>query len=401
MALTFLLDPLYCPEEHSELDADASLPSHLPVSAAEVGTELPEDWAEILSSLVAKEGETHPTLSSDGADDLYLRSARRGAVEWVVRAVARHGFSALTAVLAVNYLDRCFLSGGGRLRLQGDRPWMGRLSAVACLSLAAKVEETYVPLLLDLQAAAVEAEADGEVEAGYVFETKTVRRMELLVLSALGWRMNPVTPLSLIHLLLPRLLYKPQNGTLTPSSALLRCEAILLSVIADGRWVRYPASAWAAAAMRHVFDQQLEPGIGAAAGDALECHETHHLLAFLNAPKVEECFQLILDCTGGNGGVIGHGRKRRNLFSSLDYHPSPPSPNAVLGSCFSCESLSSCDSRAMWPFSSASSSPELPPPKRPNRIATEAFGDDEDGENGDRLHHHQEPRLDCCSAPPL
>ncbi|XP_010928373.1 cyclin-D3-2 [Elaeis guineensis] len=395
MALTSLLDPLYCPEEHLELDDDTFLPSHLPVSVAEVAAETPEEWAEILSSLVAKEGETHPTLSSDGADDLYLRSARRGAVAWVARAAARHGFSALTAVLAVNYLDRCFLSGGGGLRLQGDRPWMERLAAVACLSLAAKVEETYVPLLLDLQAAA--AEADRDLDAGYVFEAKTVRRMELLVLSALGWRMNPVTPLSFIQLLLPHLCYKPQNGNLTSSTARLRCEAILLSVIADGRWVRYPASVWAAAAMRHVLGQQLEPGSGVAAGDALECHETHHLLAFLNAPKVGECFQLILDCVEGSGGVTGHGHKRKNLFSSLDHYRSPSSPNAVLGSCFSCESLSSCDSWAVWPFSSASPSPELPPPKRPNCIATQAFGDNESGENGDRLHH-QEPRLDCSAV---
>ncbi|XP_008813810.1 cyclin-D3-2-like [Phoenix dactylifera] len=391
MALSSLLDPLYCPEEQLELDDDAPLPSHFPIPAAEAAAEPQEDWAELLGSLVAKQWETHPALSSDGGDELYLRSARRGAVEWVARAAACHGFSALTAVLAVNYLDRCFLSGGGGLGLQGDRPWMGRLSAVACLSLAAKVEETYVPLLLDLQLAAAEA----EVEAGYVFEAKTVRRMELLVLSALGWRMNPVTPLSFIHLLLPHLLPKSQSGNLTSSSAArCRCEAILLSVIADRRWVRYPASVWAAAAMRHALGQQLEPGNGAA---AVGCHETQHLQALLNAPKekVEECFELILDRVGGSrGGDIGHGHKRKHLFASLDRYPSPPSPNAVLGSCLSCESSSSCDAWAMWPSLSASSSPELPPLKRPNCIAAKAFREGPSGENGDRLVHHKQPSLD-------
>ncbi|KAF6170245.1 hypothetical protein GIB67_035350 [Kingdonia uniflora] len=62
---------------------------------------------------------------------------------------------------------------------------MTQLVIVACLSLAAKVEETQVPLLLDLQ---VE-------ETKYVFEAKTIQRMELLVLSKLHWKMNPVTPL--------------------------------------------------------------------------------------------------------------------------------------------------------------------------------------------------------------
>ncbi|KAF9592105.1 hypothetical protein IFM89_011943 [Coptis chinensis] len=48
---------------------------------------------------------------------------------------------------------------------------MTQLAAVACLSVAAKVEETQVPLLLDLQ---VE-------ETKYVFEAKSIQRMELLV----------------------------------------------------------------------------------------------------------------------------------------------------------------------------------------------------------------------------
>ncbi|KAL1291341.1 cyclin-D3-1-like [Arachis hypogaea] len=51
------------------------------------------------------------------------------------------------------------------------------------------VEETQVPLLLDLQ---VE-------DAKYVFESKTIQRMELLILSTLNWKMHPVTPLSAIE----------------------------------------------------------------------------------------------------------------------------------------------------------------------------------------------------------
>lgn len=190
-----------------------------------------DDWVEVLRSLAAKEGESslELELASDDGGGCYLRSARKDAVEWVSRAAARHAFSPLTAVLAVNYLDRCFLSraAGGGLRLQDDKPWMGRLAAVACLSLAAKVEETRVPLLLDLQAE----------EGKYVFEPRTIRRMELLVLAALRWRMNPVTPLSFIHHLLPRLRSKDKNANTDPSAATgiataRRCEAALLSAIA-------------------------------------------------------------------------------------------------------------------------------------------------------------------------
>ena len=35
--------------------------------------------------------------------------------------------------------------------MQQDKPWMNQLEAVACLSLAAKMDETEVPLLLDFQ----------------------------------------------------------------------------------------------------------------------------------------------------------------------------------------------------------------------------------------------------------
>ncbi|KAF6144713.1 hypothetical protein GIB67_017732 [Kingdonia uniflora] len=59
-----------------------------------------------------------------------------------------------------------------------------QLLAAACLSLAAKIEEIEVPLSVNLQ---VE-------ECKFIFEAKTIQRMELLVLSILKWRMRVVTP---------------------------------------------------------------------------------------------------------------------------------------------------------------------------------------------------------------
>ncbi|CAN1290202.1 CYCD3-1 [Linum perenne] len=71
--------------------------------------------------------------------------ARRRAVEWIVKVNNHYGFSTLTAFLAINYLDR-FIAGPCY-----EKPWTIQLVVVGCLSLAAKVEETDVPLLLDLQ----------------------------------------------------------------------------------------------------------------------------------------------------------------------------------------------------------------------------------------------------------
>jgi hypothetical protein len=87
-------------------------------------------------------------------------AGREAAVESATRAAARLGFSALTAALATACLDRCFLGGGGGAMRLGDQPWKARLAAVACVALAAKVEETRVPLLLDLQLLATGPDRD-------------------------------------------------------------------------------------------------------------------------------------------------------------------------------------------------------------------------------------------------
>lgn len=103
---------------------------------------------EELLTLFAKEKETHIGSSTQNFDsDPELAAAREEAVDWILKVNAYYGFSNLTAILAINYLHR-FLSS---LHFQKDKPWMIHLASVTCLSLAAKVEETQVPLLLDLQ----------------------------------------------------------------------------------------------------------------------------------------------------------------------------------------------------------------------------------------------------------
>lgn len=99
-----------------------------------------------LSSLISKEDELKPCLSDKTLDE-FLSLCRDNALGWIFRVKGYHGFSSLTALLAVNYFDR-FIT---RRKFQTDKPWTSQLTAVACLSLAAKVEEIRVPLLLDLQ----------------------------------------------------------------------------------------------------------------------------------------------------------------------------------------------------------------------------------------------------------
>ena len=161
---SFLLDALYCEEERWEEEEEEVV---VQVSHGESGIYSSTDnnnvnnpslfplllleqdlfWEdEELQSLFSKElvqQLNHGNVETDSA----LSVARRQAVEWMLKVNSHYGFSALTAILAINYLDRFLTS----LHFQRDKPWMIQLVAVTCLSLAAKVEETDVPLLLDLQ----------------------------------------------------------------------------------------------------------------------------------------------------------------------------------------------------------------------------------------------------------
>ncbi|XP_068656975.1 cyclin-D3-1-like [Aristolochia californica] len=290
----FLVDALYCEEEsweEEEHERGTDVEEEEPESQSSSFSLLSEEdlfWEdEDLLSLSSKENEaTSKLLQNYLAGDPFLVSARREAVEWMLKVTAHYSFSTLTAVLSVNYLDRFLAS----LHFQRDKPWMTQLAAVACLSLAAKVEETQVPLLLDLQ---VE-------ETKYVFEAKTIQRMELLVLSTLNWKMNPVTPLSFIEHIIRRLGLKSHVHW----DFFRRCERLLLSVIADSRFVSYLPSVVAAAAMLHVINE-LEPW------NPFEYENQLMAVLKITKDRVGGCLQLIHELTSSGG------RKRKHLSNGV------------------------------------------------------------------------------------
>ncbi|KAK3231017.1 hypothetical protein Dsin_002898 [Dipteronia sinensis] len=147
---------------------------------------LPLQSDECLALMVEKECQHLPNsdyLKRLQSGDFDL-GARKEAIDWIDKVQAHFGFGPLCAYLSINYLDR-FLSA---YELPKGKAWMMQLLAVACLSLAAKMEETDVPLSLDLQIG----------ESKFLFEAITIQRMELLVLSTLKWRMQAITPFSFI-----------------------------------------------------------------------------------------------------------------------------------------------------------------------------------------------------------
>ncbi|CAH9144624.1 unnamed protein product [Cuscuta epithymum] len=272
------LDSLYCEERWDESSELREITRNTPPLLLPTVFSLAQDmmvWEEDdeLLSLFSRETETH--LTSDPS----LSLPRTAAVRWILRVNAHYGFSALTPILAVNYLDR-FLSG---LTYQEDKPWMIQLSSVACLSLAAKVEEIHVPLLLDLQ---VE-------DAEYVFDSKTLQKMELLVLTTLNWRMNLVTPLSFLDHIIKRLGLDHNHHLRT------RCERLILSFLPDSRFVRYLPSVVAIASMLHVIHE-------VEASDAVDYQNQLFSVLQTSKEKVNSCYEVMREVSKSSRSECHH-----------------------------------------------------------------------------------------------
>ncbi|KQJ90110.1 cyclin-D2-1 isoform X3 [Brachypodium distachyon] len=189
--------------------------------------------ASFIAELIGGEADYSPR--SDYPDQLRSRSvdpaARADSVAWILKVQVSYGFLPLTAYLAVNYMDR-FLS---LHRLPQEDGWAMQLLAVTCLSLAAKMEETLVPSLLDLQAESTR----------YIFEPQTILRMELLILTALNWRLRSVTPFTFIDFFACKV---DPRGKHT-RYLIARATQIILAALHDIKFLDHCPSTMAAAAV--------------------------------------------------------------------------------------------------------------------------------------------------------
>ncbi|XP_060190097.1 putative cyclin-D6-1 [Lycium barbarum] len=94
-----------------------------------------------------------------------------------------HPFDPFLSYLAINYLDRFLYFHS----LSEGKPWILRLIAVSCVSLALKMSKT-------------EYSVPGiQQDGGIIFDTETIKRMEFLILGGLKWRMRSITPFAFIN----------------------------------------------------------------------------------------------------------------------------------------------------------------------------------------------------------
>ncbi|KAK9949121.1 hypothetical protein M0R45_004661 [Rubus argutus] len=146
-----------------------------------------EDDDEYIKNLVQREsycfGSKGFVPFSHCSSTSWFKAARLDSIDWIFNARAEFGFRLQTAYLSITYFDR-FLS---KRSIDDGKLWAFRLLSVACLSLAAKMEEIKVPSLSEFQV------------QDYDFESRTIQRMELLVLSTLEWKLGSTTPFAYLH----------------------------------------------------------------------------------------------------------------------------------------------------------------------------------------------------------
>ncbi|XP_076954816.1 cyclin-D4-1-like [Bidens hawaiensis] len=262
----------------------------------------------VIDSLIAAERSHSPPPD-------YLLRCRRGSVHvthrqdsinWILNAHAHYRFHPTTAILAVNYFDR-FISSIASIVC--DRQWKLQLLSVACVSLAAKMEEPEVPLLLDLQVS----------DPRFVFEPKSIQRMELLIMQKLRWRLRSVTPFDFLHYFIVKL---PQSSSTNHDHLHWKCSDIIIKTIRVMDFLRFRPSVIAAATVISV------------AGEGVEVPESYY--EKVDKEMVRSCHQLMEEYLVDTCPSVDHKATR-----PAD-HPPPPSPDGVLdaATCVSCDTRS-------------------------------------------------------------
>ncbi|KAE8057066.1 hypothetical protein FH972_013787 [Carpinus fangiana] len=166
----------------------------------------------------------------------WLKCARLEAITWILKSRAAFGFRFKTVYLSLTYFDR-FLS---RRSIESEKLWAIRLLSVACLSLAAKMEEVKVPMLSEFPL------------QDYNFGSRVIQRMELLVLSTLEWRMCSISPSDFLHFFITKLCKESPPSNIVP-----RTLEIILAVMREVNLEDNRPSVIAAAAALLALDDRL------------------------------------------------------------------------------------------------------------------------------------------------
>ncbi|KAF7809938.1 Cyclin-D1-1 [Senna tora] len=289
------LDDLYCNEAAAASDDAVSFHSeNLPWDSDHEGCVL-----TLLDSELDQIQDKQKSLAQL-RENTCLVSAREEAINWILKVQDYYSFRPETAYLSVNYLDRFLLSHS----LPRDRGWPMQLLAVACVAVAAKMEERRVPLLLDLQTM--------EPRRRVLFKPKTVQRMELLVMATLRWRLRCVTPFDFAPLFVAKLSSSSSASIKTTLNHIIsRVSHVINRTCLVTDFFEFRPSTIAAAALLWVIHQYVDEQM------SLSC-----LHQYINTEMVQKCYKLM--------------KKKHKILQSLHFVATevesslPPSPTCVL-----------------------------------------------------------------------
>lgn len=240
--------------------------TYIDISRTYVGD--PDTEEEEYLALLANQ-EPHRGFSANDTlvIDSWFRNARLEAITWILRTRKTFGFHFHTAYLSMIYFDR-FISSRS---IDRRYSWVVKLISVACISLASKMEEVQVPSSPEFQT------------DGVIFESKSVKRVELGILSTLQWRMNYTTPFAFLRYFIMR--FSRQDSP--PRETISRTVRYILALMKEIHLMSHRPSVIAAAASLVVINNSLTRTTLETQMNSVAYPE------FLNIEDVFRCYNLL------------------------------------------------------------------------------------------------------------
>ncbi|URD94735.1 Cyclin, N-terminal domain [Musa troglodytarum] len=177
-------------------------------------------------------------------------------------------FGLRTAYTAVAYFDRFFAHK--TIDTMKGKTWAVKLLSVACLSLAAKMEEHSAPAVSEFRV------------KGFRFSSEAAQRMELFVLSTLEWRMLTVTPFAYLNAFASKFDERGLKGLIS------KAIDFIFAAIEVMNLVDFQPSTIAAAAVLAAWDGRLTKRLVESKTSLLSC------CGSLDTEHVFSCYSVIV-----------------------------------------------------------------------------------------------------------
>ncbi|KAK9156074.1 hypothetical protein Sjap_003554 [Stephania japonica] len=238
-------------------------------------TPLQEQQCDDIEALFASESDHTPSKNLSH----FSLSIRRQAISSISQFSC--DLDPFIPYLAVNYFDR-FISTQSTPE---PKPWILKLLAISCLSLAAKMNK--------IEFSVTDFQGDG----GVIFDSQSIHRTELLILDALKWRMRSVTPFSFMEFFVSFfLLNNPQLAQALRD----RATEVLFKIQHETIMLGFRPSIAAASALVYASHELFPSQFLCFRSAILSC-------AYVNKDELMECCNAIEDVTGGCEEVMGLG----------------------------------------------------------------------------------------------